>query len=269
MKDRDRVGLGFAIVSIAAGFAVGVATGRVAAQLVEDDIARVAKSASARHVVELGALRHEPTTHGVARFKVPVTRSQPSVGPSDALVTIVEWCELYGERCRGSDRLITAALESRPLEVRRVFRHMGQGGAAADDARVLSRVAHEHGKFWELRRALSKRDRAPRRAELKCDAGTVGIDWDDAERAFERQLHVGELAADRSFAERFDVNQAPAIFVNGRRMDGEMSAKALNATIEKELEHAKRMLHSGAPRERIYAEIIKQGEQQVVRLSAL
>ena len=267
VADTDRVGLGIAIVSIAAGFGAGVTTGRVAAHLVEEDFARVAAEARPRAAGPLafgGAGRPEE-----ARHKMPVTQSQPSLGPSDALVTIVEWCELYGERCRASDRLLTAALARHPLELRRVFRHVAEHSHDAELTHELACLAEESGKFWPLRERLSLLDAAPALPELCDHARAVGLSETAIDRALERREHAGDLAIDRSFAESFGVRRVPVIYVNGRRLEGPLDADALDALIQDELDHARDLVTSGAPRDRIYAEIIKQAAWSADQLHSM
>jgi protein-disulfide isomerase len=265
VADTDKVGLGIAIVSIAAGFGAGVTTGRVAAHLVEEDFARVAAETRSRSSVPFGA-----TGRGdEERHKMPVTRSQPAQGPSDALVTIVEWCELYGESCRTADRLLTAALVRYPLEVRRVFRHVAAPSAAAERGHELACLAEENDKFWALRERLSELDEAPDLAELRDCARGVGLDEAAIDRALARREHAGDLAIDRSFAESFGVHRGPVIYVNGRRLEGELDAESLDALIQDELEHAHDLLTNGAPRDRIYAEIIKQAASPSPRFGSM
>jgi protein-disulfide isomerase len=263
VADTDKVGLGIAIMSIAAGFGAGVTTGRVAAHLVEEDFARVAAETRPRGSVAFGATGREE------RHKMPVTRSQPAQGPSDALVTIVEWCELYGESCRAADRLLTAALVRYPLEVRRVFRHVAAPSAAAERGHELACLAEENGKFWALRERLSELDEAPDLAELRDRARGVGLDEAAIDRALARREHAGDLAIDRSFAESFGVRRGPVIYVNGRRLEGELDAQSLDALIQHELAHAHDLITNGAPRDRIYAEIIKQAASPSVRLDSM
>src|SRR5689334_3276996 len=86
------------------------------------------------------------------RYKIPVSRTQPSVGPDDALVTIVEWCDLRGAACVRSDALIAAVLAKHPQQARRTFRHFTKPDQQAQLGHELGGMAHEQaGKFWEVR----------------------------------------------------------------------------------------------------------------------
>jgi protein-disulfide isomerase len=260
MANANEVGLGLAVLGIAAGFAAGVFAGRSAAQRVEEDSARFAAASAELRSVQRSMFAREPAaaeTADVARYKIAVTSAQPSMGPSDALVTIVEWCALYGEVCRRTDALLTAALERHPFEVRRVYRSLC--GSAPADARALevARAAHEQGKFWELRKRLSGHDGAPSLAQLRAHATAIGMDWAEVERALERRTHNGVLATDRALARSLDVMGAAALHVNGRPITGELTEDELSALIDEEIARARLMMNDGASRERIYAEIIK------------
>lgn len=146
MSKANEVRALLAVLGIASGLASGVLAGRVAAPWVEADLARIASGptvVSSSHRVTL-----EPTsapTDPVTRYKVPVTRSQPSIGPSDALVTIIEWCDLYGRACRESDALLAEALARHPREVRRVFRHFAGADRADAPARQGPRDSSRSG----------------------------------------------------------------------------------------------------------------------------
>jgi protein-disulfide isomerase len=275
MGNANEVGLGLAALGIAAAFAAGVFAGRSAGQMVEEDIAQVAAAGAERASFQQTVLARDHAAaqaHEVARFKVAVTHAQPSAGPSDALVTIVEWCDLYGEACRETDSLLSAALERYPLEVRRVYRSLGGGllgGASRAEEQVLevARAAHEQGKFWELRKRLSEHDGAPSLGELRGHALTIGMEWGALERALERRTHGGEIAADRALARALAIGAAPALHVNGRPLEGEITAEKLSMLIEEEIARARRLVDEGASREHIYAEIIKPAAFHPVRSS--
>jgi protein-disulfide isomerase len=270
MAKAQQVGLGLAVLGIAFGFAAGVFTGRSAGQRVEQDIAQVATSAERVSFQQAVLARSNAAApaHEVARFKISVTHAQPSRGPSDALVTVVEWCDLYGEACRQTDALLAAAIQRHPLEVRRVYRALGNGMTRADEqARQVAHAAHEQGKFWELRKRLAVHDESPSIAELREHALAIGMEWGPLERALERRTYGGAIAADRALARALDVKAAPALHVNGRPLEGEITAQKLSALIDEEIARARRLVNEGASREHIYAEIIKPAAFHSVRPS--
>ena len=262
MVKANEVGVVIALLGIALGFGAGVLLGRVAAQLVEEGIARVVTepdaSAASRSVADVTLAQVDDVT----RYKVPVTRSQPSRGPSDALVTIIEWCDLYGEACRQTDALLSTALTRHPRELRRVFRHLAASKPDDEQAHEVARVAFQQGRFWELRKRLSQLDDAPSLPALQAHARAAGLDWDAAGLALERLEHASYIAAERSLARALDVRHAPVLFINGRRVEGELSSAQLEALIDEELQQTRVLVASGAPRGDVYAEIIKPGVWQ-------
>jgi protein-disulfide isomerase len=190
------------------------------------------------------------------RYKIPVSASQPGRGPADALVTIIEWCDLYGEACRRSDTIVQAVLEAHPHELRRVFRHVAGASEAEEHAHELARIAHEQaGKFWEVRAAFAARDAAPDRAELERVATAVGLDWAAVAPALDKGRFANHVLADRVFAKMFRVHSTPALFVNGRRLEGELSRERLEALVGEELATARSLVERGIARADVYASV--------------
>jgi protein-disulfide isomerase len=270
MAKAQEVGLGLAVLGIAAAFAAGAFAGRSAGQLVEQDIAQVAASAERISFQQAMLARNNAVApaHEVARFKIAVTHAQPSAGPSDALVTIVEWCDLYGEACRQTDALLAAAVQRHPLEVRRVYRALGSGMTRADEQVLeVARAAHEQGKFWELRKRLAVHDEAPSIGQLREHALAIGMDWAVLEQALERRTFSGAIAADGALARALDVRSAPAMHVNGRPVESDITDQELSVLIDDEIARARRLVSEGASREHIYAEIIKPAAYHPIRSS--
>jgi protein-disulfide isomerase len=269
MAKANEVGWGLAALGIAAGFAAGVFSGRTAAELVEADIARVAAAGAASAALHRSVQAQQSAAEGdePVRYKVAVTAGQPSLGPSDALVTIVEWCDLYGEPCREVDELLSRALERHPLEVRRVFRALRDADHGSDLALEVARAAHEAGKFWELRERLSVLDRDPSLATLQVHAEAINLPWPAVKRAIERRTYSGAIAADRALAGVLEVRGAALVHVNGRPVEGAITQEKLDAMIDEELARARAMMSDGASRDQIYAEIIKPAAYRAPRSS--
>jgi protein-disulfide isomerase len=200
------------------------------------------------------------STRAVSRFKVPVTASQPVKGSAEALVTIVEWCNLLGPECEAVDPIVDAVLKEYGDRVRLVFRHYLPASAppVADE---FARIAFEQaGKFWEARDLLRQGGtETPSPAQLEGYAKQLGLDWNAARAALAQHTHTGHVVADRLFAEMFDVHAVPAFFVNGRRVAGEATLPAFKAVIDDEIQRATQLVAHGVPKNQIYAELTKNG----------
>lgn len=202
-----------------------------------------------------------------ARFKMPVSKTQPSLGPSDALVTVVEFCDLRGRACREADAAMRSALEAYGGKLRWVHRaHIpAKRRDAARRMHNFARAAFQHGgKFWEMRAKLLE---TPDGAELSEPdyariAGELGLDYALMNDAIAQRQFEGAIAFDEVFAAKFGVRGEPAYFINGRPLqpapDASLEA-SLREAIERELLVAERLVQQGVSPDAVYKELTKDG----------
>jgi protein-disulfide isomerase len=200
------------------------------------------------------------------RFKVPVTISQPSRGPSDALVTVVEWADLRSFPAKHAASVMDELLAAHPAELRLTHRH--QIVESMPDSMLLhsfARAAHTvGGKFWEARAKLFAfpEDKHLVPEDLEAIANEVGVSWKDIKSGVEEGMYARHVAADGRFAKNFGVTEPPTFFVNGKRVPsvppGELRT-TLQAFIDAELSHARSVVSSGTPAAEVYDAIVEDG----------
>lgn len=204
-----------------------------------------------------------PLTDG-RRYKVPVSSSQPYRGNKDALVTMVEWCDLGGKACLESDAMTAKLLKEHGDKLRHVWRHFSDPNSQDNVAlHEFARIALEqNGKFWEVRELLFKRKPGPvTREEFKGYATKLGIDWPAMERTIDEHKHIRYVGADVMFAQRFGVTETPTFYVNGRRLYAPVTYERMDALIKQELVHAKKVkANTGVSSETLYDEITMDGK---------
>jgi len=250
MAEAKRWSARVTAVAMVAGLAAGVAVGQLASSPPDSKPAPVA----------LRADRKAEPAATLERFQIPVTKAQPTRGPADAIVTIVQWCDVRGSACEQVEPVLTTVLAEYGDRIRLVFRHFAQPSNESQMAHELARIAHEQaGKFWEAKALLMQADSEPTRADLERHAEKLGLDLQATRTALDRHSHAGHVTADRLFAQMFGVDSAPAFFVNGRRLTGEPTAAAFEQLIEDELARATELVARGVPRDEIYAELTKDG----------
>jgi protein-disulfide isomerase len=258
-KIRPRIVLGAGALALAAGFAGGFVFKRVSA-------GTVIEAAVPEHTVA-----HPQDLRNV-RYKIPVSDSQPQRGPKDALVTIVEWCDVRGEACRAADATMRGLMKEYDGRLRWVHRHLIERARFAESQRLhaFARGAFQHPdpddseKYWAVRERLlaASGQTTPGDAELRRIAADVGLDYAAIDKAIGGKLYAGGLAVDTSFASRFGVNEAPGFFINGRPVGPLPAAKlkkAMKALIEEELVAADRLLEQGVTKGDVYQELTKDG----------
>lgn len=196
----------------------------------------------------------------VKRYKIPVSSAQPSIGPADALITIVEWCDVPDPACNAIEPALQAARKRYPELVRLVYRHFGRPGQAGSSLahQFLAAAYTQSGKFWEARALLMAHQGELTRADVERYAGQLGMDWSGIAKAIDDHSYAPVITTDRLFATMFDVEDSPAVFVNGRRLEHVTQAN-LDQMIEEEFGSTVQLIAQGVQPENIYAELIKKG----------
>jgi protein-disulfide isomerase len=195
------------------------------------------------------------------RYMVPVSSSQPSLGPADALVTIVQWCDLPDPGCAALEPARKALLAQHPDTIRWVSRHYPRTPRPESlRAHAFARVAHvQAGKFWEARALLLELHAPPDDSQLERYALQLGLDWQAVRGALDGHNEAGTIAADRLFADMFEVHDAPALFVNGRSLGDRPDAQTLQRVVDEELAGAGTLVAGGVAKRDVYAQLTKHG----------
>ncbi len=196
-----------------------------------------------------------------ARYKIPVSTSQPKRGPDDAAVTVVEWCDLSGAACRASDATMLKLRARYGEQLRHVYRHLNeQRTEESVRAHEFTSMAQEHaGKFWEARALLLKDPDGLSWEDVREYTRLLGMEHDSTRSALDQHTFSGGPAGDGLFAARFGVEHGPTYFVNGRRLLGAPTEERLTRMVDIELTHAQEVAASGIPKEQLYEEITKSG----------
>jgi len=197
----------------------------------------------------------------VERFKVPVTSAQPSKGPNDALVTIVEFSEFQCPFCARVLPTMKQIEETYGDKVRIVWRNnpLAFHNNAAPAAAVAMEAFAQGGndKFWELHDVLFQNQKALGRADLEKYAEAAGLDMDKVKKALDEGTHAKVISEDQAVANTFGARGTPYFFVNGRQLRGAMPFPSFKAIIDDEIGKAEALMKKGVNKEQLYATIIK------------
>ena len=241
-----------AIVMAIAGFAVGHVVGSRSAT--DTGVADGAEEAQAADVVVAG---------DVERYKVPVSDAQPSKGPKDALVTIVEFSEFQCPFCARVLPTTKQVIDTYGDKVRIVWRNnpLGFHNNAAPAASVAMEAYAQGGndKFWEVHDTLFANQKALGRPELEGYAEKAGLDSAKVKKALDEGTHKKSIDADQAMATQLGARGTPYFFVNGRQLRGAQPFAAFQKVIDEELATAETLLKQGVKKEQIYATVTKNG----------
>jgi protein-disulfide isomerase len=202
-----------------------------------------------------------PPLGSVVRYQVPVSLGQPKKGPEDALVTIVEWCDFHSPKCVQAEPVLAAVMQKYPKDVRLAFRHFADPTSIAGlEEHEFSRMVFEQaGKFFELKDLFVKQPGVGTREDIARYAKQFGMEWSKVLQDLDQHNFAGAIVADHTFADMFNVKEIPAFFVNGRRLQGDASVAGFSQLIDDELTRTKQLLSSGVAKDKVYAELIKNG----------
>lgn len=206
------------------------------------------------------------------RFKVPVSNLQPSEGPSDALVTMVEWCDMRGQACRESDEVLEQLMKEYDGKLRRVYRLVPDTTRPEESKAIhqLARAAYEDNRkssndFLAVRKAILAipDDKPVTESELRPIAKTANLDYETVAQKIRADNYMMTISLDGGLGVRFGVRQLPAVYVNGRPAEignaGQHLKSSLKALIDDELVNAQKLLDQGVARADLYETIVEPG----------
>lgn len=204
-----------------------------------------------------------PSDNSVERYRVPVTADQPSYGPADALVTIVEWSEFQCPFCSRVMPTMSRIKNEYRGKVRIVWRNNPLPfHPNALPAAILAMEAFEQGgadKFWQVHDLLFENQRALERADLERYAQQAGLDMGQVRAALDNQEHKAKIDADQALANQVGARGTPNFFVNGRQVQGAQPFEEFKRIIDEEIASAEALVRSGTPRNQLYAAITRNG----------
>lgn len=270
---ENRMGMGVSLGATALALGLGLVAGRTLhnvsapgseASTEQANQQRAAETTTAQATTAQPAITAPSETEvpdGPKRYMVPVSDSQPSKGPKEALVTIVEWCDLPDSGCAALEPTLRELMDKHPQSLRLVFRHYGRPDHPGSPiAHHFVRAAHQYaGKFWQARELLLAHPGEFTMADAERYSNQLGLVWSNVQTAIQGRSFSTPISADRVFAGMFDVHGSPALFVNGRSLGDDAKPEALRELVEDELKHAQELVEGGVDKANLYAELTKHG----------
>ncbi len=240
---------------------------RVFAEVVDEELAR-AEAARAKHPADLydalvsegravadtpGAEHEEQELDPSTGYRVGTGLPGHQLGPSDALVTIVEWSDFQCPYCQRSAPVIAAIHKKYPDTVRIVFRHypmpFHKDAQLAAEAGVAASV---QGKFWEFHDQVWEHFGNLSRADLESFAKDIGLDMPRFRAALDEHRYRNVVIAEAAAAEALGVQGTPTMFINGQPVVGSRREEDMMRIVDAHLQAAKSALAHGLPKAEVY-----------------
>ena len=165
-----------------------------------------------------------------------VTAGRPTAGPPSAPVTIVVFSDFQCPFCRGTAEVLREVQRLESARARLVFRHFPLPmHDRAERAAEASECAAREGKFWPVHDALFANPEKLSDADLTATALAAGVDAQTFAQCLGSGIARAAVDADKKAGIEAGVEGTPAIFINGRRVNGPRTVDALRRLIAEEV----------------------------------
>ncbi len=161
----------------------------------------------------------------------------PSMGPSDAPITLVEFSDFECPFCSQFVATLEEVKKKYGDQVRLVFRQFPLSiHANAPKAAEASLCAGDQDKFWPMHDLLFQEQSRLDLPALKDKASRLGLDRSEFDHCLDSGKHSEQVQKDMRAGGTVGVTGTPALFVNGiPAPSGALPYEAVSAFIEDEL----------------------------------
>jgi protein-disulfide isomerase/uncharacterized membrane protein len=166
------------------------------------------------------------------------TDSRPSMGSSDAAITIVEFSDFECGHCAAFHQSLEDVLRRGTEKVRVVFRHFPLDSACnakvptrlhpqACLAAIAAECALEQGKFWEYHNLLFDNQQQLGREFLIGYAARLGLDTTRFSSCLSSDAARERVQRDAAAGAQLGIDSTPTVFINGRTIKGALDPARL------------------------------------------
>jgi protein-disulfide isomerase len=152
------------------------------------------------------------------------TDDDPTLGPDDAPITIIEFGDFQCGACRQAGQVLKRVTGKYTDEVRLVYRDFPLSlDSPSNLAAQAAQCAHEQGKFWEMHDLIFAGQEAITRDGLYNFAAGLDLKIDQFQLCLENAKYSEEVENDIADGQRYGVIAVPTFFVNGQKYQGALS----------------------------------------------
>jgi protein-disulfide isomerase len=181
----------------------------------------------------------EVSMEPLARPKLAVEdKGNPSIGPKDAKVTIIEFSDFECPYCQKS-QIVNKQLRAKYKDkIRWVFRDYPLPfHPNAKFAHIAANCAIEDGKYWEVFEEMFKHTGDLAKENVRYIVEKAGVSKEKFEKCIADGKMAKEVETDLEDGRKLGVNGTPAFFINGISVEGAQPFSSFEEIIEKELKN--------------------------------
>lgn len=161
----------------------------------------------------------------------------PSIGPENAPITIVEFSDFQCPYCQKSVGILKELRRLYGEKIRLVYRdYPGPNHPYATQAAEAAQCAGEQGKFWEYHDLLFDRQTPGKGWDFPALAKELGLQQDTFIACLTTGRYREEVIKDLRDGMKLGMTSTPTFFINGRPLVGAQPLAAFQALIDKLLD---------------------------------
>lgn len=203
----------------------------------------------------------EPAPEDTTVWKVPVAPDDPQRGPRDALVTLVVFSDFQCPFCKRVEVTLAELRRQYEKDLRVVWKDNPLPfHARAKPAAQLARAVYQargNDAFWKMHDALFESTPLLEDSDFEAILKAQGLPASTLTTALGSEKIRARIDVSVEQASDFEARGTPHFFINGRRLAGAQPLDGFKALIDAELVETRKLVASGIPRAKIYAERLK------------
>ncbi|HEY6726021.1 MAG TPA: thioredoxin domain-containing protein [Polyangiaceae bacterium] len=189
-------------------------------------------------------------------WRVPVSPDDPVDGPSDALVTLIEFANLQCPFCKRVQPTLKALRAKYGADLRIVWKDnpLPFHPRAKPAATVARSIYERRGvrAFWQAVDAIFDSQPKLEDDDLKRLVEAQSGSWQHALAALKSDRFASKIEESQELATDFQARGTPYFFINGVRLSGAQPQEKFEELIEAELRRAKALVAKGLPRAKVF-----------------
>lgn len=198
------------------------------------DAAYIRQAETLNELVESGVLSGEVRPNA-SQFE----DDDPSIGPEDAPVVIVEFSDFNCSFCkRFHDSTLQPLLDQYEGQIRFIYRDFAILGETSVTSAIASECADDQGQFWEYHDLLFANQGSFSRDNLIGYAESLDLDLSQFTTCLDERTYFNEVRADSAAAQQIGASGTPAFMINGQFISGAQPFEVFAQIIEAELTEA-------------------------------
>jgi protein-disulfide isomerase len=174
----------------------------------------------------------------IERIDVTVDKNDPTYGPEDAPITIIEFADFQCPFCqRHFQETYPQLLENYPDQIRFVYKDYPLTSIHPDafPASLAGMCAYEQDAFWPFHDLLYGGTLGLGSEAYSQYASDLGLDMDAFAQCIEEERFAEDVQADAQYAQQIGVSSTPTFFINGLPIVGAQPYSLFAQVIDYEL----------------------------------